>query len=93
MRVKGKTDINVEITPIELISALKSEVYSKLELPKPIEGEVYVKGDRWEPKRWELKTIAHTTHSFEIENDLGPAKDEDVQVFEAFHTIAEFLKD
>jgi len=88
MVVKGKTDIDVEITPRELISALKEEVYSKLKLPKPIEGKVYVKGDRWE-----IKTMAHTTHSFEMEEDLGPANNDDVHVFVAFHTIAEFLKD
>jgi len=88
MRVKGKTDVDVEITPKELVSALKDEVYERLELPNPKEGRVFVKDDRWE-----IQTTAYTTHSFEIEEDLGPAIEEDVEVFTAFHTIAEFLKD
>jgi|TARA_R100000995_G_C3475206_1_gene120548 hypothetical protein len=88
MVVKGKADVNVEITANELVSALKDVVYSKLKLPKPVEGRVYVKKDRWE-----IQTTAHTTHSFEMEEDLGPADNDDVQVFVAFHTIAEFLKD
>jgi len=88
MRVKGRADVNVEITPKELASALKSEVYERLGLPNPKQGRVYVKDGRWE-----IQMVAHTTHSFQIEEDLGPAIEEDVEVFTAFHTIAEFLKD
>ena len=88
MRVNGKVDVDVEITPKELVSALKDEVYERLELPNPKQGRVYVKDGRWE-----IQMTANTTHSFEIEEDLGPACDEAVEVFTAFHTIAEFLKD
>ena len=88
MRVSGKVDVDVEITTKELVSALKSEVYERLNLPNPKQGRVYVKDGRWE-----IQTIAHTTHSFEIEEDLGRAIEEDVEVFDAFHTIAELLKD
>ena len=88
MRVNGKVDVDVEITTKELVSALKSEVYERLCLPNPKQGRVYVKDGRWE-----IQTVAHTTHSFEIEEDLGRAIEEDVEVFDAFHTIAEFLRD
>ena len=88
MRVNGKVDVDVEITTKELVSALKSEVYARLGLPNPKQGRVYVKDGRWE-----IQMIAHTTHSFEIEENLGPACEEAVEVFTALHTIAEFLKD
>ena len=88
MRVNGKVDVDVEITTKELVSALKSEVYTRLHLPNPKQGRVYVKDGRWE-----IQTVAHTTHSFEIEENLGPAIEEDIEVFTAFHTIAEFLRD
>ena len=88
MRVNGKVDVDVEITTKELVSVLKSEVYARLGLPNPKQGRVYVKDGRWE-----IQMIAHTTHSFEIEENLGPATEEAVEVFTAFHTIAELLKD
>ena len=88
MRVNGKVDVDVEITPTELVSALKSEVYARLNFPGPKEGRVYVKDGRWV-----IEKTAYTTHSFEIEEDLGLAIEEDVEVFDAFHTIAEFLRD
>ena len=87
MRVKGKTVVDVEITPFELVSALREKIYCKLNLPGK-EGRVFVKGGRWVHE----KTV-YTTHSFEIEEDLGPAKDEDVEVFTSFYTLAEFLRD
>ena len=43
MRVKGKADVDVEITTSELVVALKKEVYATLHLPAPIEGRVFVK--------------------------------------------------
>ena len=88
MQIKGKADVNVEVITKDLVSALKEEVYSRLNLPNPKQGRVYVKDGRWE-----IQTVAHTTHSFEIEEDLGLAIEEDVEVFTAFHTIAELLKD
>ena len=92
MRVKGKTDVDVEIAPEELVLALKDEVYERLELPSPKEGRVFVKDD-YGTTGWAIQKTVHTTHSFEIEENLGPAGEEDVEVFTAFHTIAEFLKD
>ena len=88
MRVKGKTDIDVEITPRELVSALKEELYSRLHLPNPRQGRVYVKDDRWV-----IEESVHTTHAFEIKEDLGLAIEDDTEVFTAFHTLAEFLRD
>ena len=88
MRVNGKVDVDVEITTKELVSALKSEVYARLNFPDPKEGRVYVKGERWVNEK-----TAYTTHSFELEEDLGLAIEEDVEVFDAFHTIAALLKD
>mgnify|MGYP003127701939 FL=1 len=87
MRVKGKTNVDVEIAPFELVATLREEIYSKLNLPGE-EGRVFVKDGRWTHE----KTV-YTTHSFEIEEDLGPARDEDVEVFTAFYTLAEFLRD
>ena len=87
MRVKGKAVVDVEITPFELVSALREKIYSKLNLPGE-EGRVFVKGGRWVQE----KTV-YTTHSFEIEEDLGLAIEDDTDVFTAFHTLAEFLRD
>jgi len=92
MRIKGKTDVDVEIAPKELVSALKDEVYERLELPNPKEGRVFVKDD-YGMTGWAIQKTVHTTHSFEIEENLGPACEDAVEVFTALHTIAEFLKD
>ena len=88
MRVRGKTDVDVEITTKELVSALKEEVYAAMNLPNPRQGRVYVKDGRWV-----IEKSVYTTHSFELEEDLGLAIEDDTEVFTAFHTIAEFLKD
>jgi|TARA_R110002012_G_scaffold56081_3_gene143469 hypothetical protein len=88
MRVKGKVDVDVEITSQELVSALKAEVYSRLQLPNPRQGRVYVKDDKWV-----IEKSVHTTHAFEIEEDLGLAIEDDIEVFTAFHTLAEYLRD
>ena len=88
MRVRGKTDVDIEITTKELVSALKEEVYAAMNLPNPREGRVYVKDGRWV-----IKKSVHTTHAFEIEEDLGLAIEDDIEVFTAFHTLAEFLRD
>ena len=88
MRVQGKTDIDVEITSQELVSALKEEVYSRLHLPNPRQGRVYVKDGRWV-----IEKSVHTTHAFEIEEDVGLAIEDDIEVFTAFHTLAEYLRD
>ena len=88
MRVRGKTDVDVEITRKELVSALKEEVYAAMNLPNPRQGRVYVKDGRWV-----IEKSVYTTHSFELEEDLGLAIEDDTEVFTAFHTIAEFLKD
>jgi hypothetical protein len=92
MRVKGKADVDVEISTNELVTALKNEVYATLELPNPVEGRVFVKDDSG-TTGWAIQRTVHTTHSFELEENLGPAVEEDIEVFTAFHTIAEFLKD
>ena len=88
MVVKGKTDVNVEITPRELVKALKEEVYSRMNFPSPNEGRVYIKDGRFVHEK-----SVYTTHSFEIEEDLGLVIKDNEEVFTAFYTIAEFLKD
>ena len=88
MRVRGKTDVDVEITTEELVSALKEEVYAAMNLPNPRQGRVYVKDGRWV-----IEKSVHTTHAFEIEEDLGLAIEDDTEVFTALHTLAEFLRD
>ena len=88
MVVKGKTDVNVEITPRELVKALKEEVYSRMNFPSPNEGRIYIKDGRFVHEK-----SVYTTHSFEIEEDLRLVIEDDEEVFTAFYTIAEFLKD
>ena len=88
MRVRGKTDVDVEITTKELVSALKEEVYAAMNLPNPRQGRVYIKDGRWV-----IEKSVHTTHAFEIQEDLGLAIEDDTEVFTAFHTLAEFLRD
>ena len=88
MRVKGKTAVEVEIDPRELIKVLKEEVYSRMNFPRPNEGRVYIKDGRFVHEK-----SVYTTHSFELEEDLGLAIEDDVEIFDAFHTIAEFLRD
>ena len=92
MRVRGKADIDIEVTTKELASVLKNEVYKRLGLPNPREGRVFVKDDSGTTE-WAIQRTVHTSHSFELEENLGPAMEEDIEVFTAFHTIAEFLKD
>ena len=88
MRVKGKTAVEVEIDPRELIKVLKEEVYSRMNFPRPNEGRVYIKDGRFVHEK-----SVYTTHSFELEEDLGLAIEDDEEVFTAFHTLAEFLRD
>ena len=78
----------MEIDPKELVKALKEEVYSRLNFPSPKEGRVYIKDERFVHEK-----SVYTTHSFEIEEDLGLAIEDDKEVFTAFHTLAEFLRD
>ena len=88
MQINGRTDVNVEVSTKDLVSALKEEVYAALQLPNPRQGRVYIKDDRWV-----IEKCVHTTHAFEIEEDLGLAIEDDTEVFTAFHTIAELLRD
>ena len=88
MRVKGKTAVEVEIDHKELVKALKEEVYSRLNFPSPNEGRVYIKDGRFVHEK-----SVYTTHSFEIEEDLRIVIEDDEEVFTAFHTLAEFLRD
>ena len=88
MRVKGKTAVEVEIDPKELVRVLKKEVYSRMNFPSPNEGRIYIKDGRFVHEK-----SVYTTHSFEIEEDLGLAIEDDEGVFTALHTLAEFLRD
>ena len=51
MRVKGKTAVEVEIDPKELVKVLKEEVYSRMNFPSPNEGRVYIKDGRFPPQQ------------------------------------------
>ena len=88
MVVNGKASISVDISNLELADAVKSAVYEKLELPSMLFGDVYLKNNRWV-----MKKVVATSHSFEIEEDLGEATQDQIEVFTAYHTLAEFLKD
>tara|TARA_R100001510_G_C7608154_1_gene172544 strand:+ start:63 stop:329 length:267 start_codon:yes stop_codon:yes gene_type:complete len=88
MVVNGKANISVDISNLELADAVKSAVYEKLELPSMLFGDVYLKNNRWV-----MKKVVATSHSFEIEEDLGEATQDQIEVFTAYHTLAEFLKD
>ena len=88
MVVNGKASISVDISNSELADAVKSAVYEKLELPSMLFGDVYLKDNRWV-----MKKVVATSHSFEIEEDLGEATQDQIEVFTAYHTLAEFLKD
>tara|TARA_R110000824_G_scaffold77656_2_gene196337 strand:- start:414 stop:683 length:270 start_codon:yes stop_codon:yes gene_type:complete len=89
MQIKGTAAVNVEVTSKELVVALKGPVYKKLNLPyREDSGDVFVKDNKWVEE-----VSAHTSHAFEFLKVVGPAKEEDVEVFEAYHTLVEFLKD
>jgi len=88
MVVNGKASISVDISNSELADAVKNAVYEKLELPSMLFGDVYLKNNRWV-----IKKVVATSHSFEIDEDLGEATQDQIEVFTAYHTLAEFLKD
>ena len=89
MQIKGKADVNVEVSSRDLVLALKSLVYKKLNLPyKKDRGHIFVKDNKWVEE-----VSAHTSHAFKYDKAIGPAKEEDVEVFVAYHTLVEFLKD
>ena len=89
MQIKGKADVNVEVSREDLVLALKSLVYKKLNLPyKKDRGRVFVMDNKWVEE-----VSAHTSHAFKYDKSIGPAKEEEVEVFVAYHTLVEFLKD
>tara|TARA_R110000787_G_scaffold260954_1_gene366245 strand:- start:2734 stop:3003 length:270 start_codon:yes stop_codon:yes gene_type:complete len=89
MQIKGTADVNVEVRSKDLVLALKGPVYKKLNLPcREDSGDVFVKDSKWVEE-----VRAHTSHAFEFVKAIGPAREEDVEVFEAYHTLVEFLKD
>ena len=84
MEVKAKACVVVEIDSEELVRALKLKVYTELGLP--LHNEVFYKDGKW------VKRVqAHTTHSFEYDEIHGPIVSDDIEVFEAFHVLKEFL--
>jgi hypothetical protein len=84
MEVKGKTAVAVEIDNKELVRALKYKVYTELRLP--LHHKVFHKDGAWIER-----VLAHTTHSFEYDQIIRPGDQGDIEVFEAFHTLKEFL--
>jgi|TARA_R110002012_G_scaffold289788_3_gene483108 hypothetical protein len=88
MVVNGKANINVDISNSELVDAVKSAVYEKLDIPSMLFGDVYLKNNRWV-----INKVVATSHSFEMEEDFGEATQDQIEVFTAYHTLAEFLKD
>ena len=84
MEVKGKSCVAIEIDNKELARALKQTVYTEFTLP--LHHEVHHDGSTF------IETIkAHTTHSFEYDKPIRPADEEEIEVFEAFHVLKEFL--
>ena len=84
MEIKGKSYVAIEIDNKELARALKQAVYTELTLP--LHHEVHHDGSTF------IETIkANTTHSFEYDKPIRSIDKEEIEVFEAFHVLKEFL--
>tara|TARA_R100000742_G_C4197676_1_gene27757 strand:+ start:290 stop:574 length:285 start_codon:yes stop_codon:yes gene_type:complete len=93
MEINGKADIKVDVSLKDILNAIEIKVHKKLKLPHPDEGKVSampVEDGNW---LWKIEKTVNTSHSFEIEETLGSADQEDLEIFSAYHTLRFFLKD
>ena len=89
MELIGKTDVKVDVSLKDVLNTIEAEVHKKLKLPHPNEGKVTAELHG----RWIIEKNVNTSHSFQLEESLGPADDEDIEIFQAYHTLRFFLKD
>ena len=93
MELNGKTDVKVDVSLKDVLNTIEVEVHKKLKLPHPNEGKVTANPHHDGNWRWNIKKDVYTSHSFQLEESLGPADSEDIEIFEAYHTLRLFLKD
>tara|TARA_R100000234_G_C5001881_1_gene180679 strand:- start:1504 stop:1788 length:285 start_codon:yes stop_codon:yes gene_type:complete len=93
MELIGKADVKVDVSFKDILNTLEVEVHKKLKLPHPNEGKVTANPHHDGNWRWNIKKDVNTSHSFQLEESLGPADDEDIEIFQAYHTLRFFLKD
>ena len=93
MKLAGKTDVNVDVSLHDILNTIEVEVHKKLNLPHPNEGKVTAELQDDGNSRWIIEKDVNTSHSFQLEESLGPADDEDIEIFQAYHTLRFFLKD
>tara|TARA_R100000152_G_scaffold19926_1_gene12620 strand:- start:2106 stop:2390 length:285 start_codon:yes stop_codon:yes gene_type:complete len=93
MELIGKTDVKVDVSLKDVLNTIEAEVHKKLKLPHPNEGKVTAELHEDGNGRWIIEKNVNTSHSFQLEESLGPADDEDIEIFQAYHTLRFFLKD
>ena len=93
MELIGKADVKVDVSFKDILNTLEVEVHKKLKLPHPNEGKVTAELHEDGNGRWIIEKNVNTSHSFQLEESLGPADDEDIEIFQAYHTLRFFLKD
>tara|TARA_R100000005_G_C4959661_1_gene176865 strand:- start:838 stop:1122 length:285 start_codon:yes stop_codon:yes gene_type:complete len=93
MEINGKTDVKVEVSFKDILNSLEVEVHKKLKLPHPNEGKVTAEVHEDGNSRWVIEKNVNTSHSFQLNESLGPADEEDIEIFQAYHTLRFFLKD
>ncbi len=93
MELIGKADVKVDVSLKDVLNTIEVEVHKKLKLPHPNEGKVTAELHEDGNGRWIIEKNVNTSHSFQLEESLGPADDEDIEIFQAYHTLRFFLKD
>jgi hypothetical protein len=93
MELIGKADVKVDVSLKDVLNTIEAEVHKKLKLPHPNEGKVTAELHEDGNGRWIIEKNVNTSHSFQLEESLGPADDEDIEIFQAYHTLRFFLKD
>ena len=93
MKLAGKTDVNVDVSLHDILNTIEVEVHKKLKLPHPNQGKVTAELHDDGNGRWIIEKDVNTSHSFQLEESLGSADAEDIEIFQAYHTLRFFLKD
>jgi hypothetical protein len=84
MKIRGKLVTEVDVDHKDLANALKRAIFIELDLPRY--NKVHHDGISF------IETVdAHTSHRFEYEKPVKPACKDEIEVFEAYNTIKEFL--
>tara|TARA_R100000664_G_C2754784_1_gene142425 strand:- start:473 stop:757 length:285 start_codon:yes stop_codon:yes gene_type:complete len=93
MELIGKADVKVDVSFKDILNTLEVEVHKKLKLPHPNEGKVTAELHDDGNSRWIIEKDVNTSHSFQLKESLGPVDEEDIEIFQAYHTLRFFLKD